>query len=132
MTSRSSFDALPRWVAESQDHGAENMVIVVAGTKSDLLNRKVAEKEAKEWAAAQGFLHFEVSAQSSQVSPSLVDLLPTLSHHLTFFSSLSRQNVKALFASLFARLLSCVPGIPQELTQEAVSEARAEAKGAWT
>ena len=106
VTSRSSFEALPQWVAESQEYGADNMVIIIAGTKSDLLNRKVTEKEAKDWASAQGFLHFEVSAQSS-------------------------QNVKALFASLFARLLSCVPGIPQELSQEAVQEARAEAKGAW-
>lgn len=106
VANRASYDALPQWVSESREMGAENMVIVVAGTKSDLLNRKVTEKEAKEWTSAQGLLHFEVSAQSS-------------------------QNVKALFASLFARLLATAPGIPQELTQLAVQEARVECKGAW-
>jgi GTPase SAR1 family protein len=95
VTSRSSFEALPRWVAESQECGADNMVIVVAGTKSDLLNRKVTEKEAKEWASAQGFLHFEVSAQSSQVRAKSTDLSSPLDPSpfpLPFLTSLTERE----------------------------------------
>ena len=45
---------------ESREHGADNMVVFVAATKSDILTRKVTEKEGREWAQAQGFHYHEV------------------------------------------------------------------------
>ena len=38
---RASFEALGNWMAESQEFGAENMVVFVAATKCDILNRQV-------------------------------------------------------------------------------------------
>ena len=43
--------------------GAESMVVFVAATKCDILNRKVTEKEGLQWAQAQGFHHFEVKEE---------------------------------------------------------------------
>jgi len=99
ITSRATFEALPAWLNECKENGAENMVIFVAATKCDLLNRKVTEKEGRDWAQAQGFMYFEVSALNS-------------------------QNVKPLFTALFARMLSTIPGVPQELSAAAVQVAK--------
>ena len=55
-----SFEALGNWMHESREHGADNMVVFVAATKSDILTRKVTEKEGREWAQAQGFHYHEV------------------------------------------------------------------------
>lgn len=40
-------------------------------------------------------------------------------------SSSSGQNIKAVFASLFARMLATIPGIPQDLAALAVQQANA-------
>jgi hypothetical protein len=37
-------------------------VLCVAATKADIPNRKVTEKEGREWAATRGFPFFEVSS----------------------------------------------------------------------
>eukprot|EP00201_Polytomella_parva_P009728 CAMPEP_0175059386 /NCGR_PEP_ID=MMETSP0052_2-20121109/12405_1 /TAXON_ID=51329 ORGANISM="Polytomella parva, Strain SAG 63-3" /NCGR_SAMPLE_ID=MMETSP0052_2 /ASSEMBLY_ACC=CAM_ASM_000194 /LENGTH=181 /DNA_ID=CAMNT_0016324933 /DNA_START=150 /DNA_END=695 /DNA_ORIENTATION=+ len=100
VTNRASFDALDAWLSESQRHGADNMAVMVAATKTDQPIRKVFEKEGREWAAGHGFPFFEVSASSG-------------------------QGVRALFASLFARILATAPGIPEELAQAAVQQANA-------
>lgn len=93
VTNRGSFESLGRCLQETKEHSSGGLLTLVVGTKCDALpNRKVTEKEGREWAAAQGLLHFEVSA-------------------------LSGQNVEGLFATICARLLAVVPGIPQELVQ---------------
>ncbi len=43
----------------------ENMVVFVAATKCDILNRKVTEKEGQQWAQAQGFHYFEVRSKAT-------------------------------------------------------------------
>ncbi|KAG2437182.1 hypothetical protein HXX76_005846 [Chlamydomonas incerta] len=98
VTNRASFEALEGWLEESRKYGAENMVIFVAATKADQPVRKVFEKEGREWAQSKGFPFFEVSASSG-------------------------SGVKALFTSLFARILATVPGIPEDLTALAVQHA---------
>eukprot|EP00798_Chlamydomonas_sp_ICE-L_P029061 gene29061-32266_t len=98
-TNRASFEALGNWLAESQECGAENMVIFVAATKCDIPARKVTEKEGRDWATSHGFQFFECSASSG-------------------------QGVKALFSSLFARMLATIGGIPQELASLAVQQAK--------
>ena len=70
----------------------------MAATKCDQPVRKVFDKEGREWAAAHGFPFFEVSAASG-------------------------QGVRALFQSLFARILATVPGIPEDLVAQAVAQA---------
>lgn len=69
--------------------------LLAAGTKADLPNRRVQEREGREWANARGFTFFEASAALG-------------------------QNVKGVLASLFARILATVPGIPQDLASIAV------------
>ncbi|EFJ48349.1 hypothetical protein VOLCADRAFT_104739 [Volvox carteri f. nagariensis] len=98
VTNRASFESLEIWLEESKRHGAENMVIFVAAAKTDLPVRKVFEKEGREWAQSKGFPFYEVSASSG-------------------------AGVKALFTSLFARILATVPGIPEDLTALAVQQA---------
>jgi len=53
VTNRGTFEALPRWLEEAKEYGAENMVIFVAATKADNPTRKVSEKEGRDWAASQ-------------------------------------------------------------------------------
>ncbi|MEW5307166.1 MAG: hypothetical protein WDW38_002234 [Sanguina aurantia] len=104
VTSRSSFESLGRWLAESKAHGADNMVIAVAATKSDTPMRRVQEREGREWAASQGLAFFEVSACSG-------------------------AGVKPLFTALFARMLATIPGIPEELTSLCVQQATMARQG---
>lgn len=99
VTNRASFESLEGWLRESREHGAENMTIFVAATKCDSPTRKVLEKEGREWAQQHGFQFFEVSASNS-------------------------LNVQALFTAMFARVLSIVPGVPQDLAQLAVQHAK--------
>uniref|UniRef100_A0A7S0RSD0 Uncharacterized protein n=1 Tax=Chlamydomonas leiostraca TaxID=1034604 RepID=A0A7S0RSD0_9CHLO len=100
VTSRASFEALPAWLQEAKDCGAEHMVIIVAATKADNPTRRVTEKEGRDWAAAMGFPFFEVSASSG-------------------------MGVRSLFSTLFARMLATIPGIPQEMAAQAVQSANA-------
>mmetsp|Transcript_6869 Transcript_6869/g.18435 ORF Transcript_6869/g.18435 Transcript_6869/m.18435 type:complete len:210 (-) Transcript_6869:768-1397(-) len=98
VTNRACFEALEGWLKEAQDHGAENMVIVVAATKADNPTRKVTEKEGRDWASQQGFPFFEVSSASGHA-------------------------VRTMFATLFARMLATIPGIPKDLSALAVQMA---------
>jgi len=98
-TNRASFEALDNWLQESREYGAENMVVFVAATKCDIPTRKVLEKEGREWATSHGFSFFEVSASNG-------------------------SGVRPLFASMFARMLATIPGIPQELAALAVQQAK--------
>lgn len=97
VTNRSSFESLSAWVEETKRNGASDMVLVVAATKADQPSRKVTEKEGRDWAMSQGMQFFEVSAASG-------------------------EGVAFLFSSLFACVLSIVPGVPQEVAMYAVQD----------
>nr|CAG4712086.1 unnamed protein product [Naegleria fowleri] len=64
VNSRSSFEALDAWLAESSKYGAKGLFIAVCGNKTDEKNRVVTEKEGREWAEKNGLSYFETSAQS--------------------------------------------------------------------
>lgn len=66
VNNRGSFEALPGWLAEAQSAGAPpDWALFVAGTKSDVQGgQRVAEAEARAWAAAQGAQYFEASSRN--------------------------------------------------------------------
>mmetsp|Transcript_4021 Transcript_4021/g.12569 ORF Transcript_4021/g.12569 Transcript_4021/m.12569 type:complete len:213 (+) Transcript_4021:329-967(+) len=95
-TDRASFEALGSWVEESVRYGARDPVVVVAGNKTDVNRRVVSENEGRAWASTNGFLFFEVSAASG-------------------------SQIRAMFTSLFARVLASVPGIPEGVASAAAA-----------
>eukprot|EP00239_Pterosperma_sp_CCMP1384_P012032 CAMPEP_0197865030 /NCGR_PEP_ID=MMETSP1438-20131217/43430_1 /TAXON_ID=1461541 /ORGANISM="Pterosperma sp., Strain CCMP1384" /LENGTH=250 /DNA_ID=CAMNT_0043483433 /DNA_START=443 /DNA_END=1195 /DNA_ORIENTATION=- len=94
VTSRASFEALDAWIQEGQRYGAENAVVVVAGNKTDQSRRVISENEGRQWADANGFLFFEVSAATG-------------------------EHVRALFAATFHRVLANIQGISEEVVTAA-------------
>jgi len=62
-----SFQCLPGWVKEAAKYGAgPDMITFVVGNKTDIKKREVDERQAKQWAAAQGFAYYEVSANTGE------------------------------------------------------------------
>jgi DnaJ family protein C protein 27 len=78
--SRSSFDKLDSWLLESSKYGAKNIVIAVCGNKKDSdMNRIVTEKDGRDWAAKNGCLFFETSAQTGE---NVKEVFDTLFRHM--------------------------------------------------
>ncbi|KAK3284655.1 hypothetical protein CYMTET_7707 [Cymbomonas tetramitiformis] len=100
-TSRNSFEALDSWIDESARFGAQNAIVVVAANKVDVGRRVVSEKEGRQWAESNGFLFFEVSANSG-------------------------AQVRAMFASIFHRVLHSMQGVDEDLTTAAGQLAQTE------
>ncbi|KAG0045405.1 GTP-binding protein of the rab/ypt [Gryganskiella cystojenkinii] len=67
ITQSSSLDKAKSWVKELQRQADPNIVIALAGNKSDLSARRViATEEAKEYAEEAGLLFFETSAKTAE------------------------------------------------------------------
>ncbi|KAL1535572.1 Ras-related protein Rab2BV [Salvia divinorum] len=63
LTKRQSFDNVQRWLRELRDHADSNIVIMLAGNKSDLNHlRAVAEHDAQLFAEKEGLSFLETSA----------------------------------------------------------------------
>ena len=78
------------WVKELQKRGDPNVVIALAGNKSDLEHkRKVETEEAEAYARENGILHLETSAKSA-------------------------TNVKSLFVEIARKLPKTPPETPRE------------------
>ena len=66
MISQESFNGAKSWVKELQRRGDPNVVIALAGNKSDMeSNRKVQTEEAQQYAQETGIIFMETSAKSS-------------------------------------------------------------------
>ncbi|EYU43701.1 hypothetical protein ABFS83_13G186700 [Erythranthe nasuta] len=66
ITNQASFDRAKKWVQELQAQGNPNMVMALAGNKSDLLDaRKVAAEEAQTYAQENGLFFMETSAKTA-------------------------------------------------------------------
>lgn len=66
ITNKESFNGAKSWVKELQRRGDPNVVIALAGNKSDLPNkRKVDYEEVQQYAEENGILHMETSAKNS-------------------------------------------------------------------
>ncbi|KAG8365691.1 hypothetical protein BUALT_Bualt18G0133000 [Buddleja alternifolia] len=66
ITNQASFDRAKKWVQELQSQGNPNMVMALAGNKSDLLDsKKVASEEARTYAQENGLFFIETSAKTA-------------------------------------------------------------------
>ncbi|KAF9400486.1 GTP-binding protein of the rab/ypt, partial [Entomortierella beljakovae] len=66
ITQSSSLDKAKSWVKELQRQADPNIVIALAGNKSDLSDRRVVEtEEAQAYADEAGLLFFETSAKTA-------------------------------------------------------------------
>uniref|UniRef100_A0A7S2RYM3 Ras-related protein Rab-5C n=1 Tax=Rhizochromulina marina TaxID=1034831 RepID=A0A7S2RYM3_9STRA len=90
ITNKDSFNGARSWVKELQKRGDPNVVIALAGNKSDLEHkRKVETEEAEAYALENGILHMETSAKSA-------------------------TNVKSLFVEIARKLPKNPPETPRE------------------
>ncbi|CAI8620011.1 unnamed protein product [Vicia faba] len=63
ITRRKSFENVRNWLVELREFGGEDMVVILVGNKSDLVeSRHVEEKEGKEFAEKEGLCFMETSA----------------------------------------------------------------------
>ncbi|KAK6491108.1 ras-related protein Rab-31-like [Huso huso] len=66
ITKLDSFITLKKWVKELKEHGPEDIVVAIAGNKSDLGDiREVPVKEAKEYAESIAAIFVETSARNA-------------------------------------------------------------------
>ncbi|MCO5549833.1 hypothetical protein L7F22_003307 [Adiantum nelumboides] len=67
ITNNDSFVRAKKWVQELQRQGNENLVMALAGNKSDLASkRKVESEEAQTYSEENGLFYLETSAKSAQ------------------------------------------------------------------
>ncbi|XP_026107338.1 ras-related protein Rab-31 isoform X2 [Carassius auratus] len=63
---RDSFQTLKKWVKELKEHGPEDIVVAIAGNKTDLGDiREVPTKEAKDFAESIAAIFMETSARNA-------------------------------------------------------------------
>ncbi|XP_073058452.1 ras-related protein RABF2a [Primulina eburnea] len=66
ITNQTSFDRAKKWVQELRAQGNPNMIMALAGNKSDMLDaRKVAAEEAQTYAQENGLFFMETSAKTA-------------------------------------------------------------------
>lgn len=64
ITSAESFNHVPQWVGETKELRREDAIFCVVGNKLDLSDKRtVSEEKGKNYAKANGFFFFEVSAK---------------------------------------------------------------------
>lgn len=64
---RTSLIQVKKWTSELKEHADKNILISVAGNKSDMESmRKVKKSEAEKYANEHGLTHYNVSAKSGQ------------------------------------------------------------------
>ncbi|PHJ14884.1 ras family protein, partial [Cystoisospora suis] len=72
VTSRSSFESLPRWLDLLQPYlDDRRFSLFLCGNKSESCKRVIEEEEGKHWAFSNGFPYYEVSANTGRNLESL-------------------------------------------------------------
>jgi small GTP-binding protein len=67
LSSRPTFTALDRWIADVRDAAQTNVIVVLIGNKSDLRDvRKVSDEEIQQFATREKVKYFEVSALTGE------------------------------------------------------------------
>ncbi len=65
ITDRDTFNNITSWLGEIRKHAGPNVVRLLVGNKCDLdSDRKVSQREAKEFAESQGMTYIETSAKA--------------------------------------------------------------------
>lgn len=103
ITKRQTFDNVLRWLRELRDHADSNIVIMMAGNKSDLNHlRSVAEEDGQSLAEKEGLSFLETSAlEATNVEKAFQTILGEIYHII---------SKKALAAQEAAAANSAIPG----------------------
>ncbi|CAM8898796.1 hypothetical protein QQ045_005367 [Rhodiola kirilowii] len=96
ITKRQTFDNLQRWLRELRDHADSNIVIMMAGNKSDLNHlRTVTEHDGQSMAEAEGLSFLETSAlEATNVEKAFQTILTEI-YHVVSKKALAAQEAAA-------------------------------------
>ncbi|KAJ0979573.1 hypothetical protein J5N97_015047 [Dioscorea zingiberensis] len=96
ITKSQTFDNVQRWLRELRDHADSNIVIMMAGNKSDLNHlRSVQEDDAQAFAEKEGLSFLETSALGSQNIEKAFQTILTEIYHIVSKKALAAQEAAA-------------------------------------
>lgn len=96
ITKRQTFDNVQRWLRELRDHADSNIVIMMAGNKSDLNHlRAVSEQDGQALAEKEGLSFLETSAlEALNVEKAFQTILSEI-YHIVSKKALAAQEAAA-------------------------------------
>ncbi|ESR38170.1 ras-related protein RABA2b [Citrus sinensis] len=96
ITKRQTFDNVLRWLRELRDHADSNIVIMMAGNKSDLNHlRAVTEEDGHSLAEKEGLSFLETSAlEATNVEKAFQTILTEI-YHIISKKALAAQQASA-------------------------------------
>ena len=93
ITKRQTFDNIQRWLRELRDHADSNIVIMMAGNKSDLKHlRAVQEEDARVFAEQEGLSFLETSALEAVNIEKAFQTILTEIYHIISKKALAAQE----------------------------------------
>ncbi|KAJ9548452.1 hypothetical protein OSB04_020995 [Centaurea solstitialis] len=93
ITKRPTFDNVQRWLRELRDHADSNIVVLMAGNKSDLDHlRAVAEQDGQSLAEKEGLSFLETSALESHNIEKAFQTVLTEIYHIISKKALATQE----------------------------------------
>ncbi|MBA0707914.1 hypothetical protein Golax_019922 [Gossypium laxum] len=96
VTKRQTFDNVQRWLRELRDHADSNIVIMMAGNKSDLTHlRAVSEEDGQALAEREGLSFLETSAlEATNIEKAFLTVLNEI-YHIISKKALAAQEAAA-------------------------------------
>lgn len=96
ITKRQTFDNVQRWLGELRDHADSNIVIMMAGNKSDLYHlRAVSEQDGQTLAEKEGLSFLETSALEALNVDKACQTVLTEIYHIASKKALAAQQAAA-------------------------------------
>jgi len=93
ITKRQTFDNVQRWLRELRDHADSNIVIMMAGNKSDLSHlRAVSEDDGQSLAEREGLSFLETSALEATNIEKAFQTILTEIYHIVSKKALAAQE----------------------------------------
>lgn len=97
ITKRQTFDNVQRWLRELRDHADSNIVIMMAGNKSDLNHlRAVSEQDGQTLAKKDGLSFLETSALEALNVDKAFQTVLTEIYHIVSKKALAAQEAAAI------------------------------------
>lgn len=93
ITKKQTFDNVQRWLRELRDHADSNIVVMMAGNKSDLTHlRAVSESDGQVFAEKEGLSFLETSALESHNIEKAFQTILTEIYHIINKKALAAQE----------------------------------------
>ncbi|KAK8513270.1 hypothetical protein V6N12_052468 [Hibiscus sabdariffa] len=144
ITKRQTFDNVQRWLRELRDHADSNIVIMMAGNKSDLNHlRAVPEEDGRALAEREGLSFLETSAlEATNIEKAFHTVLNEIYHiiskkALAALEAEAREEVILRSRNRMERpgftlhLFTCVPAKMATWRKGVLSRANGENKSMW-